>query len=127
MPGKTKEDRVKTVFGGGGHVVILGAGASIASTMRNPELTGKRLPSMNDFIDVVGLRDIVESLPTNLRAANFEELYSKLHSDNPDSSEIKEIERRVYEYFSGMKLPNEPTIYDYLVLSLRPRDIIATF
>jgi hypothetical protein len=31
----TKEDRIKTVFGGGGHVVILGAGASIASTTRN--------------------------------------------------------------------------------------------
>ncbi len=26
-----------------------------------------------------------------------------------------------------MELPQEPTIYDYLVLSLRPRDVIATF
>ena len=26
-----------------------------------------------------------------------------------------------------MKLPDEPTIYDYLVLSLRPRDLLATF
>ena len=34
----TKEDRIKTVYSGGGHVVILGAGASIASTLRNPEL-----------------------------------------------------------------------------------------
>jgi hypothetical protein len=25
------------------------------------------------------------------------------------------------------KLPNEPTIYDHLVLSLRPKDLIATF
>jgi len=41
---KTKEDRIKTVYGGGGHVVILGAGASITSTFRNPEQTGKRLP-----------------------------------------------------------------------------------
>jgi hypothetical protein len=30
-------------------VVILGAGASIASTLRNPEPSGKRLPIMNDF------------------------------------------------------------------------------
>lgn len=123
----TKEDRIKTVYGGGGHVVILGAGASIASTIRNPELGGKRLPSMDNFVDLVGLTDIVESLPENLQAKNFEELYSKLHKDNPESAEIREIEKRVYSYFSDMKLPEEATIYDYLVLSLRPRDLIATF
>jgi len=127
MTGLTKEDRVKTVFGGGGHVVILGAGASIAATRRNPEMNGKRLPSMNDFIELVGLQDIVSSLPIALRAANFEELYSNLHNDNPSSNILKEIEKRVFDYFKDMKLPNEPTIYDYLVLSLRSRDIIATF
>jgi len=124
---KTREDRIKTVWGGGGHVVILGAGASIASTIRNPELNGKKLPSMDNFIQIVGLNDIVENLPSNLVAENFEELYSKLHNDNAQSDEILEIERRVHEYFKGMQLPNEPTIYDYLLLSLRPRDLIATF
>ena len=125
--GKTKEDRIKTVFGGGGHVVILGAGASIASTLRNPEINGKKLPSMDNFIELVGLSDIVETLPKKLQAQNFETLYSKLHNSNPKSDEILEIEKRVYNYFIDMKLPNEPTIYDYMVLSLRPRDIIATF
>lgn len=125
--GHTKEDRIKTVMGGGGHVVILGAGASIALTMRNQELSGKRLPSMDNFIDVVGLSDIVEKLPENLRARNFEDLYSKLHNDNPKSDSILEIEHRVQEYFKDMKLPDKATIYDYLLLSLRPRDLIATF
>jgi hypothetical protein len=125
---KTKEDRINTVFGGGGHVVILGAGASIASTFRNQEPNGKQLPSMDNFIEVVGLVDIVDSLPKNLKAKNFEKLYSNLHQDNPSSKEILEIESRVYEYFKDMKLPeNEATIYDFLVLSLRPRDLIATF
>lgn len=123
----TKEDRIKTVMGGGGHVVILGAGASIASTIRNPELTGKRLPSMENFIEVVGLQDIVEKLPEKLVAKNFEDLYTKLHHDNPASCEILEIENGVYDYFKDMKLPDAPTIYDYLVLSLRPKDLIATF
>jgi len=123
----TKEDRIKTVFGGGGHVVILGAGASIALTNRNPELSGKKLPSMDNFIDVVGLQDIVDNLSDKLKAKNFEELYSKLHADNPTSDEIIEIENRVQSYFKDMKLPNEATLYDYLVLSLRPRDLIATF
>jgi len=91
---KTKEDRIKTVFGGG-HVVILGAGASIASTFRNPELNGKRLPSMDNFNELVGLTDIIESLPKKLRADNFEQLYSNLHNENPQSDEILEIESRV--------------------------------
>jgi hypothetical protein len=125
--GLTKEDRVKTVFGGGGHVVILGAGASIAATRRNPELNGKQLPSMDNFVELVGLTHIVESLPDNLKAHNFEDLYGKLYNDNPQSDLILEIEERVYDYFKDMKLPNEATIYDYLVLSLRPRDLIATF
>lgn len=123
----TKEDRINTVFGGGGHVVILGSGASIASTVRNPELNQKVLPSMDNFIEVVGLQDIVDTPDENLKAKNFETLFSNLYEINPESNEVLEIEGRVYEYFSDMKLPNKPTIYDYLILSLRPRDLIATF
>lgn len=123
----TKEDRIKTVYGGGGHVVILGAGASIASTYRNAEKNGKKLPSMDNFIEVVGLSDILDSVSEDLKATNFEKLYSNLHRDNPNSDEIKEIEKRVHVYFGDMQLPNEPTIYDYLLLSLRPKDMIATF
>lgn len=126
MP-NTIQDRIKTVMGGGGHVVILGAGASIASTFRNSEATGKKLPSMDNFIDIVGLTDIVQKLPKNLVAQNFEELYSKLHKDNSKSNEILEMKKRVYDYFKDMELPNEPTIYDHLVLALRPKDLIATF
>jgi hypothetical protein len=70
----TKEDRIKSVMGGGGHVVILGAGASIASTFRNGELAGKKLPSMDNFIAIVGLTDIVQNLPEHLAAKNYEEL-----------------------------------------------------
>jgi hypothetical protein len=127
MHGLTKEDRIKTVYGGGGHVVILGAGASIASALRNPEPGGKKLPSMNNFIEVVGLQDIVEILSEKLQAKNFEELYSRMYDDNPESDEVREIEKRVQAYFSEMKLPPEATIYDHLVLALRPRDLIATF
>ncbi len=123
----TATDRVNTVYGGGGHVVLLGAGASIASTLKNPELNGKILPSMDNFIDVVGLRAIVNGLPDRLCANNFEDLYANLYDDNPHSQEIYAIEELVRIYFGDMKLPEVPTIYDYLVLSLRPRDLIATF
>lgn len=127
MVGLSREKGIRQVYGGGGHVVILGAGASIASTLRNAELSGKKLPSMDNFIQVVGLTDIVKSIPEKLQALNFETLYTNLHNEDPNSKLIAEIERRTQDYFSDMKLPNEPTIYDYLVLSLRPKDLIATF
>lgn len=127
MSGLSREEGIKQVFGGGGHVVILGAGASIASTLRNGESSGKRLPSMDNFIDLVGLKDILEQVPENLIATNFETLYTNLHNDNPNSELLGEIEKRTQEYFGDMQLPDEPTIYDYLILSLRPKDLIATF
>jgi len=127
MPGMTKEEGINQVFGGGGHVVILGAGASIASTLRNPERNGKRLPSMDNFIDLVGLQEIVEEVPKNLRADNFEKLYGNLHTADPNSEILWAIEERIQEYFGNMGLPNQPTIYDYMVLALRKKDLIATF
>ncbi|KAA6329574.1 50S ribosomal protein L30 [termite gut metagenome] len=51
--GMTKEDGIKQVYSGGGHVVILGAGASIASSKRNPGKKRIELPSMNNFIKVL--------------------------------------------------------------------------
>lgn len=125
--GMTKEEGINQVYGGGGHIVILGAGASIASTIRNPEKHGRRFPIMNNFIEVLNLQDVVDKIPENLRATNFETLYSNLYEDNPQSDTIKEIEERVLEYFSSLELPDEPTIYDYLILSLRSKDAIATF
>lgn len=123
----TVKEGINQVYGGGGHVVILGAGASIASTVYNGEKNGKKLPSMDNFINVVGLSDILTKIPDELKATNFEKLYSNLHKDNPNSDMIKEIETRVQKYFGNMELPDTPTIYDYLVLSLREKDLIATF
>jgi hypothetical protein len=116
MTGMTKEEGINQVYGGGGHVVILGAGASIASTYRNPEKNGKRLPSMDNFIEVVGLDDLIDQIPEELRAKNFETLYGNLHNHDPESEILTEIESRIKDYFGNMQLPDEPTIYDYLVL-----------
>lgn len=127
MNGLNREEGINQVFNGGRHVVILGAGASIASNHRTPELNGKELPSMNNLIDIVGLRDIVEKVPESLRSDNFETLYANLFNNLPNSEIINEIESRVMDYFQNMALPDVPTIYDYLILSLRNKDLIATF
>lgn len=123
----TREEGIKQVYGGGGHVVILGAGASIASTIRNAELHGKKLPSMDNFTEIVGLEDLIEAVPAELRDNNFERLYGNLHKVDANSEILKEIETCIQKYFGDMRLPVEPTIYDYMVLALRGKDLIATF
>jgi len=37
------------------------------------------------------------------------------------------LDSAVRKYFGALELPDEPTFYDYLVLSLRPKDAIITF
>lgn len=126
----TRQEEIERVHAGGIHVVILGAGASLASTKRNPEKNGKALPLMNNIVDIVGLNDIVEKLPDHIKSLKntFEQLFSVLYETKGFEKICKEIETRIYEYFKALELPDEPTIYDYLILSLRHRkDVIATF
>lgn len=127
MPGMTIEEGINQVYNGVSHVVILGAGASIAATIRNPEKNGLQLPSMDNFVDKLKLHDILDEVPDNLKADNFEKLYSNLHNDNPESDLIRSLEKRILEYFNSMDLPEEPTIYDYMIMGLRNKDLIATF
>jgi hypothetical protein len=57
----------------------------------------------------------------------FEDLYDELASSGKNEGLRRLIEKRVYSYFSSLMLPTVPTIYDYLILSLREKDIIASF
>lgn len=126
----TREDEIKVVHARGTHVVILGAGASYASTIQNPEKNGKNLPLMKNVIDIVGLKDVVKTLPIEyqLLSGDFEKLYSSLSKDDKFVDERAYIEQKVNSYFSKLELPDTPTIYDYLILSLRRnKDVIATF
>ncbi len=112
---------------GGMHLVILGAGASIASSYRNPEANGLKLPSMNDLPKVIDMSDILSQLPHEILCENFEELYGNIYEWDSNSEYLREINDRIYAYFSSLELPQEPTIYDYLIMSLRDKDVIATF
>ena len=106
------------------HIVILGAGASRA-TCPHGDKQGKILPLMNDFVDVVGLRRSLEAWGVS-PDRNFEEIFSDLY-ESKKIAQVQEIQETVEEYFSRLELPDSPTIYDHLVLSLRDKDLIATF
>ncbi len=109
------------------HVVILGAGASVAAFPQG-DANGQKLPMMADFVDVVSdLRDLLVSSGIDYDSQNFELLYSKIHELDPRSPLLHDIDKNVRDYFEGLQLPEGPTLYDHLLLSLRPKDIIATF
>ncbi len=103
------------------HVVILGAGASVAA------FPDGKLPVMANLVGTLGLESLLEKAGLEHRGGNFEDIYNQL-SRNASLSKVREaVEQRVAEYFSKLDLPEHPTIYDYLVLSLRKKDVIATF
>ena len=108
------------------HVVIVGAGASLAA-FPNGDKNGNKLPLMSDFVDTVGLNPILDKYGICYRDRNFEEIYSELYEDNSYRGLVEDINEAVYEYFRKLELPPDPTLYDHLVLSLRDKDLIATF
>ncbi len=117
---------VATVCEGKPHVVILGAGASRQSC---PDVDGcgRALPIMRDLVNVVGLGPILAKYRVDSDDEDFEKIYSRLAEQSQFNDCREALEKRVRDYFSALRLPDHPTIYDHLVLSLRPRDVIATF
>jgi hypothetical protein len=108
------------------HVVILGAGASVAACPGGDK-NGRRLPTMENFVEILKLGPLLaKNGITNLRE-NFEALYSSLYLDQSKSGLTREIETAVYDYFSSLVLPDHPTTYDHLLLSLRSKDAVFTF
>lgn len=120
-------DEIAQVEVGRPHVVLLGAGASRAA-FPNGERLGQRLPVMADFIEIVpSVRDLLVKAGIPSKDRNFEEIYADLALDESKGSLRASLEQAIADYFSSLKLPAWPTLYDRLVLSLRPKDVIATF
>src|SRR3972149_9657731 len=109
------------------HLVLLGAGASKAA-FPDGDANGRCVPLMDELVNVVELGQPLEQAGINLtQERNFEVIYSKL-KQNPELAHIaQKIELRIDDYFSSLSLPDKATIYDRLLLSLRPADAIFTF
>ena len=107
-------------------MVILGAGASKAA-LPSGDKNGRSLPVMDEIVPMLGLENQLRSLGIDGPFKNFEKLYGVLAARDASSEAVKCIECAVRSYFSAIQLPDTPTIYDFLVLSLRSKDLIATF
>lgn len=109
------------------HVVLLGAGASRAA-FPNGDASGHPVPIMSDLVDNIRLHPLIDRSGIKLEGnENFEAIYSELLSTPAHTQIAREIERRIDDYFSNLALPNQPTIYDYLLVSLREKDAVLTF
>ena len=106
------------------HLVILGAGATLAA-LPNGDKNGKTIPLMNNLVSTVNLEPILEKHSVKVETDNFESLYSSIYESNPTLAQ--EMENKIYNYFSSLQITDELTIYDYLILFLRKKDCIATF
>lgn len=108
------------------HIVLLGAGASKAAFLCG-DAYGRKLPLMNELIDVLDLKKTIIKHGYSGDTENFEAFFSDIFNVPRYKNLVYEIQTRVREYFETLEIPNTATIYDYLVLSLREKDIIATF
>jgi hypothetical protein len=108
------------------HVVILGAGASRAAFPQGDK-NGRCLPLLEDLPEILGnsWANLVRSSRTPV--VGFEAQFAWMRRHTEFAEALYLIEGQITEYFEGLELPDGPTIYDYLVLGLRPKDTIATF
>ncbi|MFH1701373.1 MAG: hypothetical protein ABIE07_12405 [Candidatus Zixiibacteriota bacterium] len=110
----------------GRHVVILGAGAS-KQAFPDGDMNGKIPPIMNELFGLLNIGQKLKNTGINFKNENFEEVYSELSVKMPNSQIIEDIDLNIREYFSSLQISANPTLYDHLILSLRPKDFVFTF
>lgn len=108
------------------HVVIVGAGATIAACREDKN--GNTLPLLKNIHEVLGLTDELKQYNFSAeQMADFEKLFSDIYGKEEYEELQKKLEYEVCDYFSKLVIPDEPTLYDYLILSLTGKDAIISF
>jgi hypothetical protein len=107
-------------------VVLLGAGASRA-TCPTGDRNGRKLPVMADLVQTLGLSDVLREAGFADSNVNFEAIYSRLVGKARHESIRATLEERVEAYFADLRLPDQPTVCDHLLLSLRENDYVISF
>ncbi len=108
------------------HVVILGAGASCAA-IPNGDRNGRKISVMRGFLEALNLKHLLSVVEIRTDSDNIEDIYSELAERPECAGTAREIESAIVRVMSGFQIPSQPTVYDYLLLSLREKDLIATF
>lgn len=108
------------------HVVIIGAGASIAACKKDK--FGKEVPVLKNIHHILGLTSELNKYGfTDSEMADFELLYSNIYGKKEYMALAAFLEENVRNYFKELVIPDEATYYDYLILSLTSKDAIISF
>lgn len=118
-------EEIEKIFMGKPHVLLLGAGASKAALPKGDKY-GKPVPILRELATELSIfkyfpEDLVELSKKDFESA-YSQLFNRGKSDNLDM-----VNDRVSAYFSDLELPDEVNLYDLLLLTLREKDVIATF
>lgn len=127
MRKKLSQDEIKSIENTRPHVVILGAGATMA-TIPHGDKNGRPCSVMHGFMQNIGLESILQKVNLDTQSENIEDIYTELYERGEECKEVRlQLEDAIFSYFSKLQLPDEITIYDKLVLALTSKDLIATF
>jgi len=117
-------DLTTRLFGNGNpHVVLLGSGASLAA-LPDGDASGKKVPSLDDLPSIAGEKWQYLVARAKPPTGDFETQYSYLRETRAFDSELDEVDVAIEEYMAALALPDKPNLYDYLVLSLRSKDLV---
>lgn len=108
------------------HLFILGAGATKA-TIPDGDKFGRQSPVMDNFMHEIGIDDLLDGVKLETKSNNIEAIYSELATKPEYAEVVTKIEDGIVAHYRQMQIPDAPTLYDYLILSLRKKDCIATF
>lgn len=70
------EEEINQIKVGKPHVVILGAGASYAAFPKG-DRNGRKLPLMNNFVETLGLEDLISRTGSSFSSTNFEDIHQR--------------------------------------------------
>lgn len=108
------------------HVVLIGAGASLAA-IPDGDKNGLKTSVMDGFLDKLKMSEIITGLNLLTNSKNLEDIYSEIAAKDEFAAIRELLDSRIRDYFSSFEIPDVPIIYDYLLLSLREKDLVATF
>lgn len=108
------------------HVVILGAGATVA-TIPGGDKNGRKSSVMDGFLERLGMLDAIKGAELVTQSDNLEDIYSELHEREEYTPIRTLLDQKIREHFLELEIPDQPTIYDLILLSLRKKDLVATF
>ena len=97
------------------HVVILGAGATIAA-IPNGDKNGIKSPAMNDFFIRTHMEHLLDDFEIKTTSTNLEDIYSELY-ENPKYKVISDNTIHLYSNASDMETISKAFMQNNIVIT----------